>query len=69
LLYDDLIWRVVLLTEYRMCVLFAYHRYRFTQPDDYNWFTKTLTRVILEEIGEESASVTEKTEYYVDFLR
>jgi len=52
-----------------MCVLFAYHRYRFTQPDDYNWFTKTLTRVILEEIGEESASVTEKTEYYVDFLR
>ena len=42
---------------------------RFTHLDDYGWFVKTLTRVVNEELGEEMGQITEKTEYYVDFLR
>lgn len=45
------------------------HVYRFTHLDDYNWFTKTLGRVAIEEFGEEKAQCIEKTDYYVDFLR
>ncbi|XP_052062310.1 dynein axonemal heavy chain 5-like isoform X2 [Mytilus californianus] len=42
---------------------------RFTIVEDYNWFTKTISRVINEELSEEHAHWTEPTHYYVDFLR
>lgn len=42
---------------------------RFTHLDDYAWFTKTLTRVSIEELGEDLGNITEHTDYYVDFLR
>ena len=42
---------------------------RFTSPEDYQWFTKTMGRVINEEFGEDSLALVESTHYFVDFLR
>lgn len=42
---------------------------RFTIIEDYNWFTKTIARVINEELSEEHSHWTESTHFYVDFLR
>ena len=43
--------------------------HRFTSPEDYNWFVKTMGRVVLEEFGEDRATMVEATHYFVDFLR
>ena len=42
---------------------------RFTIPEDYHWFTKTMTRVVNEEFGDEFGSMVDNTHYFVDFLR
>lgn len=42
---------------------------RFTEVDDFKWFTKTMSRVIGEECGEMYVSYIEDTHYFVDFLR
>lgn len=42
---------------------------RFTGVEDYNWFTKTMKRVLDEEMGEYYGSMVESTHYFVDFLR
>lgn len=34
-----------------------------------NWFVKTLSRVVTEDIGEEANVAVEATNFFVDFLR
>ena len=43
--------------------------YRFTVTEDFDWFTKTLTRVAVEGFGEEVSRFLESSGYFVDFLR
>jgi len=42
---------------------------RFTIMEDLQWFTKTMMRVVQEEISEELAKMTEPFHYFVEFLR
>ena len=43
--------------------------FRFVNPEDYNWYVKTMGRVIHEEMSEDRAALVEPTNYFVDFLR
>ena len=42
---------------------------RFTNPQDCEWFQKTLIRVVQEELGEVMAATAHEDHYFVDFLR
>ncbi|XP_033755107.1 LOW QUALITY PROTEIN: dynein heavy chain 5, axonemal-like [Pecten maximus] len=42
---------------------------RFTGVEDFNWFTKTMGRVVSEELGEAYGTCIDPTHYFVDFLR
>ena len=42
---------------------------RFTNPQDSEWFAKTMNRVVAEELGEQLQSYLEAEHYFVDFLR
>ncbi|XP_030831333.1 dynein heavy chain 5, axonemal isoform X2 [Strongylocentrotus purpuratus] len=42
---------------------------RFTNPQDCEWFSKTITRVVQEELGDVMATVCHENRYFVDFLR
>ena len=42
---------------------------RFTNPQDGEWFAKTMSRVAGEELGEQLQSYVEPDHYFVDFLR
>ncbi|KAK7114139.1 dynein axonemal heavy chain 5-like isoform X2 [Littorina saxatilis] len=42
---------------------------RFTIVEDLGWFTKTMTRVVGEEMNEDLAKHTEAFHYFVEFLR
>ena len=42
---------------------------RFVTAEDFNWFTKTMVRVAVEEFGEDVSAAVEPTNYLVDFLR
>ncbi|CAF0880138.1 unnamed protein product [Rotaria sordida] len=42
---------------------------RFTDIEDYRWFTKTVERVAEEELGAKYQAMVKKEEYFVDFLR
>lgn len=54
-----------------MCVisLSNYDYLRFTEVDDINWFTKTVSRICREDVGEEFVPMVETVHYFVDFLR
>uniref|UniRef100_A0A1I8FY30 Dynein heavy chain 5, axonemal n=1 Tax=Macrostomum lignano TaxID=282301 RepID=A0A1I8FY30_9PLAT len=44
---------------------------RFTTYDDVNWFTRTMSRVVVEDMGEEVGKLVEPTHYFIptfDFL-
>jgi hypothetical protein len=43
--------------------------YRFTETDDYRWFSKTIERVAEEELGSKYQIMVKKDDYFVDFLR
>ena len=49
--------------------LYPNHLSRFTSPDDFNWFTKTMSRVITEEFGDSTGLMIENEAYFVDFMR
>ena len=42
---------------------------RFTNPGDNQWFEKTVTRVVGEELGEEFVEVVNESSYFMDFMR
>ncbi|CAF4402891.1 unnamed protein product [Rotaria socialis] len=42
---------------------------RFTELDDYRWFSKTLERVVDEELGSKYQSIIKRDDWFVDFLR
>ena len=42
---------------------------RFVNFEDGGWFTKTMTRVVQEEFGDEITAFIEPTNYFVDFMR
>ncbi|PAA83928.1 hypothetical protein BOX15_Mlig010548g3 [Macrostomum lignano] len=42
---------------------------RFTTYDDVNWFVKTMSRVLVEDMGDDAGKLLEPTHYFVDFLR
>ena len=42
---------------------------RFTNPEDMAWFTKTLQKVVEEDLGEELAQNTVEDDWFVSFLR
>jgi dynein heavy chain len=42
---------------------------RFTNPQDKDWFEKTMKRVVVDELGEDYQPFIEATPYFVDFLR
>ncbi|XP_064640332.1 dynein axonemal heavy chain 5-like isoform X2 [Lineus longissimus] len=42
---------------------------RFVAIEDVHWFTKTMSRVIMEEFGETEQTYIEHDTFYVDFLR
>ena len=42
---------------------------RFTNPQDCEWFSKTIGRVVQEELGDVMATVCHEDRYFVDFLR
>ena len=37
--------------------------------DDLSWFDKTINRIVVEEMGEESIELVNSDHYFVDFLR
>ncbi|PVD20700.1 hypothetical protein C0Q70_18859 [Pomacea canaliculata] len=42
---------------------------RFVSYDDISWFSKTMVRVVSEEIGDTYGKMLESSHYFVDFLR
>lgn len=47
-----------------------FHEKRFTVLDDYNWFTKTATRVASEELSESIGQIVDQSNVlWVDFNR
>ncbi|UJR23298.1 hypothetical protein I4U23_026313 [Adineta vaga] len=42
---------------------------RFTEADDYRWFSKILERVAEEELGSKYQSMIKQDDWFVDFLR
>ncbi|CAF3405686.1 unnamed protein product [Rotaria sp. Silwood1] len=42
---------------------------RFTEQEDYRWFSKTMERVVDEELGSRYQSMIKRDEWFVDFLR
>ena len=42
---------------------------RFTSEADTGWFTRTMTRVVAEDLGETYLPLLEPTHYFVDFLK
>ncbi|XP_074644897.1 dynein axonemal heavy chain 5-like [Tubulanus polymorphus] len=42
---------------------------RFTTFDDYGWFTKTMSRIAVEDLGEQHAPHLDTENFFVDFLR
>ena len=43
--------------------------YRFTSEADTGWFTRTMTRVVAEDLGETYLPLLEPTHFFVDFLK
>jgi len=50
-----------------VCSFSLFHR--FTEIDDYRWFSKTIERVAEEELGSKYQPMVKKDDYFVDFLR
>ena len=42
---------------------------RFTNPEDREWFNKSITRIATEDLGPEIAGLIPEEPYFVDFLR
>ncbi|KAJ1563094.1 Dynein heavy chain 5, axonemal [Cladochytrium tenue] len=42
---------------------------RFITSDDVDWFSKTMSNLVLKEIGDEAASAVQSKNLFVDFLR
>jgi hypothetical protein len=43
--------------------------HRFTEVDDYRWFSKTTERVAADELGAKYEPMVKREEWFVDFLR
>jgi hypothetical protein len=43
--------------------------FRFTTETDAGWFTRSMTRVVSEDLGEPYIPLLEANHYFVDFLK